>query len=76
MLNWIADRVHYIAQCQKQIWMLGGIPIVATSRDGENISSIEIDENNEDSILNQIGELENKVKSNTKESKIEESVIN
>ena len=61
MPTWVADRVYYIAQCEKQIWMLEGILIIATSRDGEDIPSIEIGENDDDSVLDQIDELESKV---------------
>ena len=40
MPNQIVDRVHYMAQYQKQIQMLGGTTIVATSRNDKDITSI------------------------------------
>ena len=58
MLNWVVDQVYYMAQCQKQIWILGGIPIVATSRDEEDIPSIEDNISNANSVENETGELD------------------
>ena len=53
-----------------------GIPIVATSRNGEDIPSLEMIENNESSTEDQIEELESKVTSNSAESRIEEALDN
>ena len=53
----------------------GGIPIIATSRDGEDIPSIEVDEDDNDSKLNEIDELENEVEPINGESEIKELLI-
>ena len=52
MPSWVAERVDYIAQHQNQPWMPGGIPIVTTSKEGEDIPIIEMIVNNESSIDN------------------------
>ena len=76
MLNWVVDRVYYIAQRQNQSQMLGGTPIVSTSRDGKEIPSLKIIENNESSVNNEAGELESEVIFNLRESRIEEALGN
>ena len=52
MPSWVIERAHYIAQHQNQPWMPGGIPIVTTSKEGEDIPIIEMIVNNESSIDN------------------------
>ena len=52
-----------------------GVPIVATSRDGEDIPSIEEDEYADDGMSNSINEIENDVEHINRESEIEESFV-
>ena len=41
-----------MAQRQNQLWMLGGIQIVATSRDSKDILSLKTTENGKSSVEN------------------------
>ena len=56
--------------------MPGGTLILTTSRNNEDIPSIEMIESNKNSVVDQTGELESKVVSNTIESKLEELLVN
>ena len=55
--------------------MPGGIPIVAISRDGEDIASIEEDEYANNGMSNSLNEIENDAEHINRESEIEESFI-
>ena len=56
--------------------MLGSIPIVTTSKEGEDIPVLEMIVNNESSIENQLEEIENEIIFNYVERRIEEALIN
>ena len=72
--NWVVDRVHYMAQKQKQIWMPGGTPIVATSRNRENIPSVEGDGNDDDSAEDKTKEFEEEMLPSNAEDEVVELV--
>ena len=76
MPSWVAERVDYIAQHQNQPWMPRGIPIVTTSKEGEDIPVLEMIVNNESSIENQPEEIESEITSNPAEDRIEEALVN
>ena len=56
--------------------MLGSIPIVTTSKEGEDIPVLEMIVNNESSIENQPEEIESEITSNPAEDRIEEALVN